>query len=122
MNILRALIILGIVVAYGVSGEMNRSISTTGLAGRYLAWRRSGGLRSDWKSFLYFTGWHIYASDWGCCGDYGGCCLYMLTLRAIFTMLLVARVVVVDRGCVDLTATTTRPLVQVAKPIGHFMY
>lgn len=45
---------------------------------------------------------------------------YMLTLRVIFTMLLVARVVVVDRGCVDRTATTTRPLVQVAKPIGHF--
>ena len=76
MNILRVLIILGIVVAHGVSGEMNRFISTTGIAGRYLAWRRSGGLRSDCKSLLYFTGWHIYASDWGCCGNYGGCCLY----------------------------------------------
>ena len=77
MNVFRVLIILAIVVACSASSDVDQhKIERRSIIGRYLAWRRTGGPRRACRGLLNFLGWNIYGSDWGCCGNYRGCCKF----------------------------------------------
>lgn len=77
MKLLRVLVILGFVVACSSSSdEEGHKNERRSIAGRYLAWRRTGGPRSNCLGWTNLAGWNIYGGDWGCCGNYGGCCKY----------------------------------------------